>query len=197
MPVTYDFSGKTAVVTGGSKGISRAICDQLYVRRQIWNWDVTAAQHDGVKFEKVDVTDGKQIDVAISKVGRVDILVKRGPPVSVEQLGSREWRRVLDVNLTSVFDVSRRVVPLMKRSGWGRMSTWRPSLPRRFRQPNSFTRLRAPGWWLLRRPSERSWPTRRSSATDERRSPARCSGHACSCHQTASSTAYLSCGAAT
>jgi short chain dehydrogenase len=57
------FSGKTAVVTGGSKGIGRAICDQLKVSgAQVWNWDVTAVQHEGVKFEKVDVTDGKQID---------------------------------------------------------------------------------------------------------------------------------------
>ena len=53
---------------GGSKGIGRAICDQLKLSgARVWNWDVTAAQHDGVKFEKVDVTDGKQIDAAISK----------------------------------------------------------------------------------------------------------------------------------
>ena len=38
-------------------------------------------------------------------------------------MGSEDWRRVLDVNLTSVFEVSRRIVPLMKRSGWGRIVT--------------------------------------------------------------------------
>src|ERR1700750_1014252 len=101
MPVSYDFSDKTAVVTGGSKGIGHAICDQLKLSSaQVWNWDVTAVQHDGVKFEKVDVTDGKQIDAAISRVGHVDILVNNagllGPPVSVEQLGSEDWRRMLD-----------------------------------------------------------------------------------------------------
>jgi 3-oxoacyl-[acyl-carrier protein] reductase len=124
--VSYDFSGKAAVVTGGSKGIGRAICEQL--RRssaRVWNWDVAAAQIEGVDFVTVDVTDGRQIDAAIAKTGRIDILVNNagllGPPVSVEQLGSDDWRRVLDVNLTSVFEVSRRVVPLMKQSGWGRI----------------------------------------------------------------------------
>ena len=93
MAASYDFSGKTAVVTGGSKGIGRAIRQQLKLSAaQVWNWDVIAAKLDGVNFEKVDVTDGKQIDAAISKVGRIDILVNNagllGPTVSVEQLGS-------------------------------------------------------------------------------------------------------------
>jgi 3-oxoacyl-[acyl-carrier protein] reductase len=110
---------------GGSKGIGRAICQQLKLSAaQVWNWDVSAAQLDGVNFEKVDVTDGKQIDAAISKVGRIDILVNNagllGSPFSVK-LGSEDWCRVVDVSLTSVFEVSRRVVPLMKRSGWGRI----------------------------------------------------------------------------
>jgi 3-oxoacyl-[acyl-carrier protein] reductase len=126
MTVSYDFSGKTAVVTGGSKGIGRAVCQQLGLSgAQVWNWDVNAVQLDGVSVQKVDVTDGKQIDDAITKIGRIDILVNNagllGPPVSVEQLGSEDWRRVIDANLTSVFEVSRRVVPLMKRSGWGRI----------------------------------------------------------------------------
>jgi 3-oxoacyl-[acyl-carrier protein] reductase len=86
---------------------------------------VTAAPHEGVHFEQVDVVDGKQIEAAISKIGHIDILVNNAgllaPPVSVEQLQSDDWRRVLDVNLTSVFEVCRRVVPLMRRSGWGRI----------------------------------------------------------------------------
>jgi 3-oxoacyl-[acyl-carrier protein] reductase len=126
MPVSYNFSGKTAVVTGGSKGIGRAICEHLKQSgAQVWNWDVTLTRHEGVNFEQVDVVNGEQIDTAISKVSRIDILVNNagllGPPASVEQLESADWRRVLDVNLTSVFEVCRRVVPLMKRTGWGRI----------------------------------------------------------------------------
>ncbi len=126
MSVSYDFSGKTAVVTGGSKGIGRAICHQLRESgAQVWNWDVTKTHHEGVNFEQVDVVEGKQIEAAIANVGRIDILVNNagllGSPVSVDQLESADWRRVLDVNLTSVFEVCRRVIPLMKRSGWGRI----------------------------------------------------------------------------
>jgi NAD(P)-dependent dehydrogenase (short-subunit alcohol dehydrogenase family) len=126
MTASYDFSGKTAVVTGGSKGIGRAICQQLQQSgAQVWNWDVAPASHEGINFEQVDVVDGKQIDAAISKVGRIDILVNNagllGPPVSVEQLQPDDWHRVLDVNLTSVFRICRRVVPLMRQTGWGRI----------------------------------------------------------------------------
>jgi 3-oxoacyl-[acyl-carrier protein] reductase len=124
--VSYDFSGKTAVVTGGSKGIGRAICHQLRESgAHVWNWDVTETHHEGVNFEQVDVVEGKQIEAAIANVGRIDILVNNagllGSPVSVDQLESADWRRVLDVNLTSVFEVCRRVIPSMKRSGWGRI----------------------------------------------------------------------------
>src|SRR6266849_6136096 len=56
-----------------------------------------------------------QIDILVNNAGLL------GAPVSVEQLSTEDWRRVIDVNLTSVFEVSRRVVPLMRRSGWGRI----------------------------------------------------------------------------
>lgn len=130
MSVSYDFTGKTAVVTGGSKGIGRAIVEQLKVSgARVWNWDIEPLQLDGVQTLNVDVTNAAQIDEAISQAtagsSRIDILVNNagllGAPVSVEQLESEDWRRVIDVNLTSVFEISRRVVPHMRRSGWGRI----------------------------------------------------------------------------
>jgi 2-dehydro-3-deoxy-L-rhamnonate dehydrogenase (NAD+) len=130
MSVSYDFTGKTAIVTGGSKGIGRAIVEQLKTSgAHVWNWDIVPLQLEGVQTLNVDVTDAAQIDAAISQAtaasSRIDILVNNagllGAPVSVEQLKSEDWRRVIDVNLTSVFEISRRVVPHMRRSGWGRI----------------------------------------------------------------------------
>lgn len=130
MSVSYDFTGRTAVVTGGSKGIGRAIVEQLKASgAQVWNWDIAPLQLEGVQTLSVDVTDAKQIDAAISRAtagsSHIDILVNNagllGAPVSVEQLDPADWRRVIDVNLTSVFEISRRIVPHMRRSGWGRI----------------------------------------------------------------------------
>jgi|RhiMetdeSRZDD1v2_1073273.scaffolds.fasta_scaffold32112_2 2-dehydro-3-deoxy-L-rhamnonate dehydrogenase (NAD+) len=166
MPVSYDFSGKVAVVTGGSKGIGRAICQQLKQSGvQVWNWDVSPAPHDGVKFQQVDVVDGKQIDDAISEVRRIDILVNNagllGPPVSVEQLRSADWQRVLDVNLTSVFEVCRRVVPLMKQSGWGRIVNMASVAAKEGSQTFLLIHRPARAWWRSRKRWGRNLPTRR------------------------------------
>jgi 3-oxoacyl-[acyl-carrier protein] reductase len=130
MSVSYDFTGKTAIVTGGSKGIGRAIVEQLKASgAHVWNWDIAPLQREGVQTLNVDVTDATQIDAAISQAtagsSPIDILVNNagllGAPVSVEQLETQDWRRVIDVNLTSVFEISRRVVPHMRRAGWGRI----------------------------------------------------------------------------
>jgi NAD(P)-dependent dehydrogenase (short-subunit alcohol dehydrogenase family) len=77
----------------------------------------------------MDVTDTGQISSALARVlsgdGRIDILVNNagfiGGTRSVEELDPADWRRIIDVNLTGVFEVSRQVVPVMRRAGWGRI----------------------------------------------------------------------------
>ena len=80
MSVSYDFSGQTAIVTGGARGIGRAVATQ-FVRSgaYVWIWDVDPIELDGAQSLKVDVTNSDQIAKAVSHVlgqsQRIDILV--------------------------------------------------------------------------------------------------------------------------
>lgn len=130
MNVAYDFSGRTAVVTGGSKGIGRCIAERLKgAGAAVWVWDLEPHDRDDVGFARVDVTDADAIAQAIRRMAAqgagIDILVNNagftGGTVPVERLDPAQWRRIVDVNLTGVYEVSRQVVPLMRRSGWGRI----------------------------------------------------------------------------
>jgi 2-dehydro-3-deoxy-L-rhamnonate dehydrogenase (NAD+) len=64
--IQYDFSGQTAIVTGGGRGIGRAVATQL-VRfgAQVWIWDIDPVELDGAHSLTIDVTKGDQIAKAL------------------------------------------------------------------------------------------------------------------------------------
>lgn len=126
MPVTYDFSGQVAVVTGGAKGIGDAIARRLKdAGADVHVWDLAAGALDGVTYKTVDVTDDRTIATALAPIKRLDIVVNNagiaGGSSPVVDLARADWRRIIDINLTGVFEVSRQVVPLLRRSPAGRM----------------------------------------------------------------------------
>jgi len=130
MPVVYDFSGRAAVVTGASRGIGRGIATALQnAGARVWNWDLDEVTNPGVGFCAVDVTDAAAIASALATVAGtdrpVDILVNNagltGGTRSVEDFDPADWRRIIEVNLTGMFEVCRAVLPALRRSDAGRI----------------------------------------------------------------------------
>ncbi|MCR9175843.1 MAG: SDR family oxidoreductase [Alphaproteobacteria bacterium] len=137
--ITYDFSGRSAVITGGARGIGLAIAQRLSASgASVSLWDADKAELDKVAAEfpadrihtaVVDVTNDADTDRAAADVerefGKIDVLVASagitGPNVPVWEYGVADWRKVIDIDLTGVFLCCRSVVPHMRAKGYGRI----------------------------------------------------------------------------
>jgi NAD(P)-dependent dehydrogenase (short-subunit alcohol dehydrogenase family) len=129
--------GKVALVTGGSQGIGRAIADglsragaRIIVADLQGAEDAAAAYPEGMGVT-VDVADEESVSRLVAEVvercGGVDILVNNAGLYaslemrSFEQIPLEEWRRVMDVNVASMFLMCRAVVPVMRGRGGGKI----------------------------------------------------------------------------
>ncbi len=135
-----DLKGRTAVVTGGARGIGFAIAQRMLksgAKVALWDLDVPAArdaaqtlqQGGPVSVETVDVTDdtsvGKATDAHMRAFGKIDILVNNagitGGNAPLWELAPDVWCQVIDVNLIGPYLTCRAVVPHMMAAGYGRI----------------------------------------------------------------------------
>jgi NAD(P)-dependent dehydrogenase (short-subunit alcohol dehydrogenase family) len=128
-------AGKVAVVTGAAQGIGKAVAHGLaaegarIVVADLQGADVAAtAFTDGIGLE-VDVADedavARMADEVTDRCGGIDILVNNAglyaslPMRPFTEIPLEEWRRVMDVNVASMFLTCRAVVPRMRERGGG------------------------------------------------------------------------------
>lgn len=120
-----DFAGRIAVIAGGCGGIGQAVRARLVAAgATVIVWDVA----EGADL-RIDLTSETAVDEAmaalVERFGQIDVLVNTagitGPTVNIEHYSLADWRRVLDVNLTSTFLCCKAAVPPMRRRNTGRI----------------------------------------------------------------------------
>ncbi len=137
----FNLSGKVALVTGGSKGLGKAMARGLaeagadIVISSRKEGELRAAldeilQGTGRRGRYVVADMSKRAEAArlaktaLEQMGRIDILVNNAGtnvPQPIDQIKDADWDAVLETNLSSVMALTRALVPPMKERRWGRI----------------------------------------------------------------------------
>jgi len=124
------FSGRVALVTGGSSGIGAAAARRLLDEgARVASFDLDAEAPEGVLALAGDVARSADVETAVAQthvqLGPIDVLVCSagvpGASLPTVDVTDEEWRRVMGINADGVFYCNRAVIPSMVERGYGRI----------------------------------------------------------------------------
>ena len=137
--IKFDLTDRVAIITGGAQGFGYAISERFIksgAKVVIWDIDKTAAEEAIKKlnsknafYKLVDVDKFEEIENNLSKIenelGKIDIFVNNagiaGMNTTVSNYPLKEWKKVIDLNLNSVFYCCKAVVPYMEKNNYSRI----------------------------------------------------------------------------
>jgi 3-hydroxybutyrate dehydrogenase len=138
MALTYDLSGKTAVITGSNSGIGLGIAHQLaQAGANVVLNSFTDNKEDHALAEEIarvtgvearyiqaDMSKGDECRKLIEEAGTCDILINNAGiqyVAAIDKFPAEKWDAIIAINLTSAFHTTAVALPMMRKAGWGRV----------------------------------------------------------------------------
>ncbi len=137
----FDLSGRVALVTGGSKGLGKAMARAFAEAGA--DVVISSRHEDELKSALAEIREGTGVrgaffvadmtrrseparlaKAALAEFGRVDILVNNAgsnTPEEIDKITDANWDRIVELNLSSCMALTRALVPQMKNRKWGRV----------------------------------------------------------------------------
>ena len=136
--ISFDFKGRTAIVTGGAQGFGLDITKRLIRSGAsviIWDNDqkmVEKAIEDikspKLSFNIVDISNYSKVEECVQEITKqknIDILINNagitGPTATLWEYDIEMWKKVVDINLMGTFNCCRTIVPNMIKNNYGRI----------------------------------------------------------------------------
>ena len=136
--ISFDFKGRTAIVTGGAQGFGLDITKRLIRSGAsviIWDNDqkmVEKAIEDikspNLSFNIVDISNYSKVEECVQEITKqknIDILINNagitGPTATLWEYDIEMWKKVVDINIMGTFNCCRTIVPNMIKNNYGRI----------------------------------------------------------------------------